>query len=320
MALAGRTFDESKISRADDGKFGSGPGSAKKSGGGGGGEGGGGDGGGEEAKQPKDRKAAADARLGQAREQHAKATEDLAKADAGLKQAKAEAHAEVDKTEAARAHAAKEATKYADEARARRKALEKEADAIRATDPDRSSELDIEAEELEGVEAELRQEAKFNAKPDAHTQRLRAAIDAEDFDTIERSEGRQREVENDAAAEWAARHHIWKKKGFEGEPSPEEVARMADGYQNKQPKAGLIRVNPELAPRAPGEQVNRFVDEETTFGARAHARRKAAAKVARAERAVRVHEREVKRVAKRDKDADGDGRTGAAEEKDDPQV
>jgi hypothetical protein len=47
--------------------------------------------------------------------------------------------------------------------------------------------------------------------------------------------------------------------------------------------------------------------------------RAAAAKAARAGRAVRAHSREVERRKKRSKDADGDGRTGSAEEQDDDQ-
>lgn len=96
-------------------------------------------------------------------------------------------------------------------------------------------------------------------------------------------------------AEWeAARANAekrWYERGFTEPPTAEELERVADGI--------IRRTGSDYYPD----------DLTPAFDAAQKARRKRA----RAERAVAVHEREVKRM----RDADGDGRTGDAEARDD---
>lgn len=384
------TYDESKHPRADDGKFGSGGGSSGGGTGGddaeaGGSEGDGPKGGGDDTDAaPKDRKAVAEKRLGQAREQHTRAVEAQKVAEDRFERAKADGLAKLDAREQERAKASARAKAYADELDAEEKALDREhtqvqKDAKKAgvaigpdddeeTHPHRDHPLNVRRREIESRLSELedapttdlRREAKANARPDKRLAKARAALEAGDLDTFEKYEsgagapdtefsdgygiehdvrkayrkehgvGRDSEdkdvkalASRERAKREAARPDLsvsvspdlgspedhktaeararkrWVDSGFQGEPSPEELQRMTEAQFNIMARKGELHTHftSDIAPARDGVQ-------------------KAKQKVDRAARAVRVHEREVKRVGGK-VDGDGDGKTGGAEKADD---
>ncbi len=312
-ALAGGKIDESKIRRAEDGRFGDKPGAGGSESDGpkgrDGAESGGGDGDGDE-KNPEakgsTRAEKAEARLADAKATHEEAVK-VRDAEVARRQRGLDA---LDQRAKNRLAAADEADALADEAKAEIKRVDAEYRQVQkemrdaGVDPaaesddhpliQKSAELSEQDERLREMHANLRAEAKANRRPDKRLAKARAALEAGDAKTFARVGSDAGHPSRDAVADWRARQG-YRAKGNTGEPGEDHYDAVRERYLARDPM-----------PRTDvGFEDDNMPDPR-------HAERKAA----RAARAVAVHEREVKR-ARGKVDADGDGRTGNAEERDD---
>jgi hypothetical protein len=345
-------FDESKHSRRDDGKFGSGPGNSA---------------GGSGRKNPKGETSGNDESSGGKRtpdehveiaERRVEAAEDSRnQALATHKQAlkdfetrKAEVHAGLDKRLADRQAASERAAGLAKEVEGRIRANEEEMaslepgvlardkafeDANPDSDPserpqtpedDRYGELQNENEEylgnhLEDLKLEARQNGRLNRKETERLQAARDAINRGDDDALSVMVERDRlqpAIETEASARWLGDRKVEEvraKFGGKLDARTEDTVRRAVEERTEYPEVELgleegydDTIEGRRVGAAPG----------TSFAEKRLAVTRTQRRLERSQRNLQARKKDLIR-RERERDADGDGRTGAAEEKDDEQ-
>lgn len=289
---------------------------------GGGGSGGSSSGGGSSGGSGRaERVAKATERLTKAKEAHEKAKAAHEASKATLEKAKADGHAQLDKRLAERKEAAQRAGELAKEAKAdldkgkaEIKALQAEQKALtkgldeeselevlgseKYEDLDRRiSERDSRNEELKDRVKELTAEQRRNAKESPRVTQMREAIDKGDARTVEKLEEHS-DLESDLTAQvdylrekellprYGSMQNVPEKVFFEKEA--EIINRLSPGAGSSVSEEGM-----------------RYYEERQfpDFSSTDHAQ--TAAKLARTERAVKAHEREVARLSRATKtDAD----------------
>lgn len=296
--LAG-PHDESKHPRADDGKFGTGPGS---SGGGAKDRPKGDSDTADDEDEPADPKERAQARVEQ---EHDRLAATVARRDAVAEETRA---AESEYQEGAKAfrgelserssHAnAKASEAHAMAADAKAKA----ADARAAGDEDEAENLDSYASDL----TKSARRAKASEKLAAEAESAAAAGDTK---RAERAYDKIRKIDSDTADEIAAYETRESASAAWDQVQRGELTRQ--DYFKQTAAARGAAAQKHAYPGAEGNDLEAMQESRERVA-------KSRDKLQKFDRRVRVRERELARAQQKLKDADGDGRTGDAEEKDD---